>query len=185
MEWMALAGCCLASVLESECKGDLNTGANSWNAFGIYDIVNPSEMQSREILFPLSGVNQGILILPNYPHPHNVLFIKAATGQGLAQGPQRQEGSLAAHHPSARELEEFTERRGARAPCLPSINIIKMDRILLANHPVLLRGSYKGSYKAVILLCTTRHVLTAGELRCKLSVGNNFTLLLLGWGPAA
>ena len=94
-------------------------------------------MQSREILFPLSGVNQGILILPNYPHPHNVLFIKAATGQGLAQGPQRQEGSLAAHHPSARELEEFTERRGARAPCLPSINIIKMDRIMLANHPVL------------------------------------------------
>lgn len=106
------------------------------------------------ILAASDGVKQGILILPNYPHPHNVLFIKAATGQGLAQGPQRQEGSSVAHHPSARELEEFTERRGARAPCLPSINIIKMDRIMLANHPVLLRGGV--TYKAVILLCTTR-----------------------------
>ena len=30
----------------------------------------------------------------------------------------------------------------------------------------------------MILLCATRHVLTAGELRCKLSAGYNFTLLL-------
>ena len=47
-----LPGTWQASMLEeSECKGDLNTGADSRDAFGVYNIFNPSEMQSREILY--------------------------------------------------------------------------------------------------------------------------------------